>query len=134
MGKPLKFLFKMSVAGCMAILILSAPCLVYYDIPLTVPIREGVTDFTAEPYHRYSNGTEGFGYGRMNNEGYNTLLDYNAQQIDILIMGSSQMEGYQIPQRKIAAALLNNLLDGSKYVYKIGVSGHNLYTVANNFE
>jgi hypothetical protein len=44
------------------------------------------------------------------------------------------MEGYQIPQRKIAAALLNNLFDGSKYVYNIGVSGHNFYTVANNFE
>jgi hypothetical protein len=134
MDKSLKFLLKILAAGCVAVLILSVPCLVYHDFSLTIPIREGVTDTTAEPYHRYSSATEGFGYGRTNNEGYNNLLDYNAQRIDILIMGSSQMEGYQIPQRKIATALLNNLLDGSKYVYNIGVSSHSFYTVANNFE
>jgi hypothetical protein len=119
MGNSLKFLLKILAAGCVAVLILSVPCLVYYNVPIGIPSREGVTDYANEPYKHYSRAVEGFGYGRINNEGYNNLKDYNGQRIDILIMGSSQMEGYQISQRKIAVALLNNLFDDSKYVYNI---------------
>jgi hypothetical protein len=77
--------------------------------------------------------TEGFGYGEMNNEGFNNIQDYFFQPIEILLMGSSQMEGTNVPQNATTTALLNKLF-GAKYVYNIGISGHDFSHIVNNLK
>ena len=130
----LKKLVKFILAGITAFLFLNVLCFVYYNIPVHITTRTGVTDYVWEKHAVYSKMTEGFGYGKINNEGFNNLQDYNAQPIDILIMGSSQMEGTNVPQNKTTSALLNELFNRQKYVYNIGISGHNFPHIVNNIE
>ncbi|GHU54240.1 hypothetical protein FACS189442_0190 [Spirochaetia bacterium] len=129
-----KNLAKIITAGIIAVLILSIPCLVYYNSPITILTKGGPTDYVYEKHSYYSRAVEGFGYGRMNNEGFTNIEDYNEQPVDILLMGSSQMEGVQVPQDKTTASLLNKLFSGKEYVYNIGMSGHLFSVIANNFE
>jgi hypothetical protein len=121
-------------AGITAFLVLNIFCFAYYNVPVHFTTRTGATDYVWEKHAYYSKMTEGFGYGRMNNEGFNNLEDYDTQPIDILMMGSSHMEGTNVPQNLTAAALLNELFDGSKYIYNIAISGHNFPHIVNNIE
>lgn len=130
----LKNAVKFGLAGITAFLILNIFCLVYYKLPVHITTKTGVTDYMWEKHIYYSKMTEGFGYGKMNNEGFNNLQDYNAQPIDILVMGSSQMEGTNVPQNKTTTALLNAFFNGTKYVYNIGISGHTFPHIVNNIE
>ena len=62
-----------------------------------------------------------------NNDGFNNLRDYTpGEQIDVLLMGSSHMEAFNVAQDKSTASVLNRLFDGKKYVYSIGTAGHTL--------
>ncbi|GHU15303.1 hypothetical protein FACS1894163_01530 [Spirochaetia bacterium] len=124
---------KIITAGMMALFVLTIFCLVYYNIPVHVTSKSGTTDYVWEKYAYYSKMTEGFGTGRMNNEGFNNLEDYNAQSIDILLMGSSQMEGTNVIQTKTTVSVLNNLMN-QKYCYNIGISGHSLPHIVTNLE
>ncbi|GHU95903.1 hypothetical protein FACS189479_09590 [Spirochaetia bacterium] len=124
-----------NLAVFIAVLILSIPCLVYYNFStIAIPTKGGPTDYVYKKHSYYSRAVEGFGYGRMNNEGFNNIEDYNEQPVDILLMGSSQMEGLQVPQDKTTASLLNKLFFGKEYVYNIGMGGHDFSIIANNFE
>jgi hypothetical protein len=76
---------------------------------------------------------EGFGYGKMNNEGYNNIDDYESQKIDILLMGSSHIEGVNVAQRETTASVLNTLLK-TRYTYNIGFSGHDFLRNLNNLK
>jgi hypothetical protein len=78
--------------------------------------------------------TEGYGNGRMNNEGLNNLEDFRAQQIDILLMGSSHMEGVNVAQTETMASRLNSMFNKTKYVYNLGFSTHAFLRNANNLE
>jgi hypothetical protein len=127
-------LFKVIASGMMALLCLNAFCLVYYKIPFSYPSKTGVTDLCYGEHNSYSRMVEGFGYGRMNNEGFNNLEDYNEQPVDILVMGASHMEAFQVPQHKTTVALLNRFFEHTKYVYNIGISSHFFPRVVNNFE
>jgi hypothetical protein len=120
-------------AGITAFGVLNIFCFIYYNMPVHITSKTGTTDYIWESNGHYSKMTEGYGYGKMNNEGYNNSDDYNKQPIDILIMGSSQMEGTNVPQALTTAALLNKLLS-TKYVYNIGISGHDFPHIVNNFE
>jgi hypothetical protein len=129
----LKNTFKIIFAGIIAFLFLNIFCFVYYNLPVHITTKTGVTDYFWETHAYYSKMTEGFGYGKMNNEGFNNIQDYSLQPIDILLMGSSQMEGTNVPQNATTTALLNKLF-WSKYVYNIGVSGHDFSHIVNNLE
>jgi hypothetical protein len=125
---------KIIIAGIIALFILSVFCLVYYNLPVHLTSKTGTTDYVWEKHAYYRKMTEGFGYGRMNNEGFNNLKDYTAQPVDILLMGSSQMEASNVAQNKTTAALLNSKFNESKYVYNIGISGHSLPHIVTNLE
>lgn len=127
MKKIFAWLMKAAAAGIMALTLLCLFCALYYNVPVHYENATGATEYYWEPNRFYSKGTEGFALGRTNNEGFNNLLDYSeGERIDILLMGSSNMEGFNVAQEDNAAALLNALMDGEKYTYNIGTAGHTL--------
>lgn len=106
----------------------------YYNFPLRYINIDGSTDFKAMANTYYSYGLEGFGWGKMNNEGFTNLFDYDDNMnIDILIMGSSQMEALQLDMHLSTASQLDALLE-NETVYNIGVSGHYFLTCASNLK
>lgn len=127
-------LSKIFISGIFAFIILTGFCCFYYNTPVHYASPEGETDHRWEPNAVYSRWTEGFGWGKTNNDGYTNLFDYRDQmKIDVLIMGSSHMEALQIAESKSAASRLNELLPND-LVYNIGISSHNFTTCVCNLE
>lgn len=128
------FVFKLSASLLLSFLIMTAFCSVYYNVPVHHENKDGATDYSWEKNVLYSSMTEGFGYGKTNNEGYMNSFDYTDEtRVDVLIMGSSHLQGLAIPQNKNCASILNDMLE-NKCVYNISIAGHNLKTVINNLE
>jgi hypothetical protein len=124
---------KFILAGITAFVFLNVFCLVYYNVPGHVSTEKGATDYVYPAFARYSQAVEGFGYGKMNNEGYNNKDDYRSQKIDILLMGSSHIEGMNVAQRETTASALNALLK-ARYTYNIGFSTHDFLRNLNNLK
>ena len=122
-----KWIGKVVGAGLLALALLCLFCWFYYNVPVHYTNESGATEYKWEARRFYSKGTEGFALGRTNNDGFNNLLDYTpGEDIDILLMGSSHMEGFNVAQDENAAALLNGLYGGVRYVYNIGTAGHTM--------
>lgn len=114
-------------AGLLALALLCLFCWFYYNVPVHYANPDGSTEYKWEAGRFYSKGTEGFALGRINNDGFNNLQDYfPGERIDILLMGSSHMEAFNVAQDENAAALLNERFRGERRVYNIGTSGHTL--------
>lgn len=125
---------KFILAGIIALIILTLFSLVYYNVPIRYRCEDGVTDCIRQPNMFYSRATEGFAWGKTNNEGYNNMFDYEENmQVDVLIMGSSNMEAYQVPMEKSVSSRLNTLLKDDT-VYNIGMDGHSFIVCVNNLE
>ena len=125
---------KIALSGAFSFLILTLFCYFYYNIPIHYATIDGATDYKWESDVFYSRGTEGIAWGRTNNDGYTNMFDFSTDvQTDILIMGSSHMEAYQVAMNESTASRLNSLLPDDT-VYNIGVSGHNFLTCTCNLE
>ena len=121
------WLGKAVLAGLLAFLLLSGFCLFYSNAPVHYANPTGATEYRWQQNHFYSRWTEGFAMGRTNNDGFNNLADYTpGETVDILLMGSSHMEAFNVAQDTGTAAQLNRLFGGEKYVYNIGTAGHTL--------
>ena len=122
-----RWLGKAAAAGLLAFLLLCLFCFFYSNIPVHSTNPTGATEYRWEAGRFYSRMTEGFALGKTNNDGFNNLRDYTpGETIDVLLMGSSHMEAYNVSQDKSTAAVLNRLFDGERYVYSIGTAGHTL--------
>lgn len=129
-NKAGKILLSMILAFC----VLSAFCFFYSNTPVHYDDPDGATDYRWEPKTFHSQWTEGYSYGKTNNEGYYDTTDYvDGEDIDILMMGSSQMEASNVPSGYSSAALLSESLPDLR-IYDIGVSGHYFATCVNNFD
>ena len=114
-------------AGLLALALLNLFCVFYYNVPVHYTNPDGATEYKWETRRFYSRGTEGFALGRTNSDGFNNLRDYApGEAVDILLMGSSHMEAFNVAQDENAAALLNERYGGERYVYNIGTAGHTL--------
>ena len=81
---------KAILAGLAAFALLCAACAFYFNTPVHYTNPDGATEYKYES-GRFYRGTEGFGYGRINNDGFNNARDYSpGDKIDVLLMGSSQ--------------------------------------------
>ncbi len=128
------WLGKAFLAGCAAFMLLTAFCFFYYNVPTHYPCEDGASDYKWKPNVFYSRGTEGFAWGKINNDGYVNAFDYSeGMEINTLIMGSSQMEAFQVAMDESAAGRLNDMLD-NKTVYNIGVSAHPFLTCCCNMD
>lgn len=133
MKKIILWLFKVVFSGLIAFVGLTIFCFIYYNVPMSQEAVGNATDYSWEHGKFYSKATEGFACGRTNNEGYMNSIDYvDGQEIDILVMGSSHMEAYQVLLHESTAAQLGSLLPNDT-VYNIGVSNHNFLVCADNF-
>ena len=127
------WILKAIAGGVIALLALNAFSLLYYNVPVHYTNPDGSTEYKWETSTFYSKGTEGFAWGVTNNDGFNNLRDYTpGERIDILLMGSSHMEGFNIAQDENTAAVMNTLFDGEKYTYNIGTAGHTMLYCAKH--
>jgi len=129
------FLFKACAAMLVAFVILNFICMFYYNLAIHSHSDTGATDYVWEANKFYSRGTEGFAWGKTDANGFNNLKTLEAGQIDVLVMGSSHMEAFNVAQDKNTVAVLNNMFHDSGMdmnAYNIGISGHTLARCLNN--
>lgn len=135
MKKIFIWIGKAAVAGVAALLLLCLWCSFYYNVPIHYTNETGATEYKWEGHKFFRKGTEGFAFGRTNNDGFNNLRDYTpGERVDVLLMGSSHMEGMNVKPGENAAAVLNRLFAGEKYTYNIGTSGHTLIYCLSNLD
>ena len=129
-----KAILKIIIAASISFMVLSLFSKIYYNLPIKNVNTIGTTDYVFEPNKFHSRGTEGYSFGKTNNEGFNNLDDYTDQNIDILVMGSSHMEAFNVLPTQSTVAKLNEILGKDMFTYNIGVSAHNIYTVISNLD
>ena len=118
-------LFRIGAAAAVAVVILSVLMLGYSFIPVHIENPVSNTDYIWPAGSVWFRVTEGIGYGRYDDNGFN-----NPQVIehpDILLLGSSHMEAQYVPQKDNVAAVMCELFDGEHEVYNLGISGHTLF-------
>jgi len=133
MEEVFKRIFKVLSAGIVAFVILSAFTYFYYNIPAHIIPESNTSDYAWEKNSNYFRCTEGFAYGRFDSNGYNNKKALD--DIDVLVMGSSQMEGVNVCQDQNTVAQLNSLFDRNQVdmkAYNIGISGHTLLNCLDN--
>lgn len=114
-----------------AIILLSLFCYIYSYTGIHVYNDSNATDYKWQKGQYKANMTEGFAWIRFDDNGFNNI-DSNTNNIDMLIMGSSHMEAVQIKQKDNVAEIINK--NTNYKVYNIGMSGHQIYNIVNNFE
>lgn len=124
---------KVGISGILAIVLLSLFTLFYNNSGVHIRNPSGATDYTWEPNQEKANMTEGFAWFRMDENGFNNTVKNTKEGIDILLMGSSQMEALVVNPEENTGYLLNCLLP-NLYTYNIGISGHVIYNCVNNME
>ena len=132
--RTLLYCGKVLLASVGAFVVLTLFYAFYENSPYSLICEDGVTNEKYRPYVPYCRMTEGLSYGRTNNDGYIDLRDYEeGMPIDVLVMGSSQMEALEVPQQYCTASQLDALLP-EDVVYNIGISGHFLPICASNLK
>lgn len=123
---------KIIVSTMIAFIALTAFCFFYYNVPVHETCLEGCTDYKWQANKFYSRGTEGFAWGKTNNEGYKNGYDFNGKNYPlILILGSSHMEAYQVAMDENVVSRLNAMF-GNNVVYNLGISGHDFLRCFSN--
>lgn len=129
-----KYLIKLFISAVVSFIIISLICFFYYNIPVHYTNNEGYTDYILEKNKIQSRATEGYALGKTNNEGLNNYDDYTGQPIDILILGSSQFEAFNVMQNDNLTAQLSNMLGDDYSIYNLGVSGHDFLRCTQNLD
>ena len=93
---------KIILAGVVTIAILSAFSVVYYHTGLRIPSDSGNTDYHWEPNTLISNMKESYSWIITDVNGYNNVSVPDS--VDILLMGSSHMEAFEVSQNDNTAA------------------------------
>lgn len=132
-----KSVIKTVSAVAAALIILDLFCAWYYNPSSYVRDDERATDVVREYGTFTSRATEGFGWMRMDANGYNNAAVPGDDGVFVLMMGSSHAEGLNVQQAENASSRLGALLrdeDISGCVYNIGMSSHALYRNAANLQ
>ena len=130
----MKYLLKVLISAVIAFVTLTLFCFFYYNTPVHYTNHDGSTDYIWDKNYYYSRLTEGFGYGKTNNEGLMNEYDYDeSTKVDVLVMGSSHIENQYIPMKNNVVSLLNDW-DFKHTYYNLGVAGHNFRTCIDNLD
>ena len=131
------WLLKAFTAGLAALCIANLFCFFYYNLPVHYTNKSGTTDYYWDADHFSSRGTEGFALTKTDENGFVNTFPYKKETVDVLIMGSSHTEGFNVNEDENYTYLLNSkfLENGlDKYAYSIGTSGHGLLRNLKNLE
>ena len=124
-------IIKTCIAGLLALYILSAFLLFYGYSGIHITNSSGATDYKWTSHQLKTTMDEGFAWMRFDVYGFNNPDGIYSDSIDVLLLGSSHLEGVHVAKKhSIAAQLRNRIADFS--VYNIGISGHTLYRCAQN--
>lgn len=133
----IKCLIKLACSAVAAFVILNIVCFFYYNVPVHSESKTNSTDYIWEVDKFYSKGTEGFAFGKTDSNGFNNLSTEYSVSPEILVMGSSHTEGFNVSQEENYVSLLNSFAvsNGNDFrAYNIGVSGHTAAICFNNLE
>ena len=131
MYRTMRVLIKIVISAAVSLLILSSFVYFYNNQGVHINDPSGATDYKWEPEQIKNTMVEGFAFFRMDRNGYNNKTA-DTDNIDILLMGSSQMEATNVSQDYSTASVMNTILP--LYTYNIGVSGHTIYHCLQNIE
>lgn len=126
------WLTKVMAAGFVSLAVLSVVAFFYSYTGIHITNPAKATDYIWLPNQVMSNMKEGFSFIKMDKNGFNNAEVRN-EKIDILLMGSSHMEAYQVGKYENCSYILNELLP-EYYTYNIGISGHTIYRIADNID
>lgn len=127
MGKAIKWTGKVLSAGIIAILVLSAFCLVYSYSGTHIDNTSSATDYKWLPNELRTTMSEGFSWLRMDTNGFNNHWNPISESINVLLMGSSHEEAVNVGATQSTAYVLNSLLQTSdSYCFSIAMSGHTI--------
>ena len=119
---------KILISGIISIALLSVVCLVYSYNRTGVSTEIGASSYTCEPGSLTSKMDEGFGWNVMDANGYNNDEAYD--DVDVLIMGGSHIEAFQLERSENVTHKLDVMLP-QYHVYNVGTSGHSMEICAN---
>lgn len=140
MKKAFIFLCKLAASGIFALLILSAITMLYYNPPIATAQPEKYTNSKFLPNTFWSQMEEGFGFGVINDMGYNGTVDFDPSEAEIAFLGSSHTLASEVPQNKSYVSQLQKKLfsdDTQQNDIKclnLGVSAHFFNVCASNVE
>lgn len=123
--KTVKGFSKFLLAGIVASVIISIILCVYSLTPIHIENPKRNTDYVWEPNSRWATMEEGIGWGKYDANGFN-----NAEVIenpDIIIVGTSHVEGRNVTQKENMSFILNDMFEGKHEIYNMGISGHHFY-------
>ncbi len=123
--KIVKGFGKFLLAGITACAIISIILCVYSLTPVHIENPEKNTDYIWEPNSRWVTMTEGIGGGKYDANGFNNVKVI--ENPEIIIVGSSHVEGRNVTQKENMSYLLNDMLEGKTEIYNMGISGHHFY-------
>lgn len=126
---------RILAALIVSFVILNAFCFVYSSQSPHITNADGSTDYTWEPYSRFSKMTEGVSWGSVDENGFNNPTG-EPSEISVLVMGSSHMEAMEVAPGQGCTQLLGAMLveRGRGNAYGIGTSGHTLLVCLDNLE
>ena len=130
--KLLKYCVKIVLAGIVAFSILCGAAAVYSLTPMRVENKYGNTDYVWESEKLWMKMSEGISCGLMDAKGFNNL--HVIDNPDVLLLGSSHIEGMNVLQKEHTVNLLNDKFDGRIKFYNMGISGHTLFKVVQYLE
>ncbi len=123
---------SITVSLIVAFIVLNLFSMFYYNVPIHSDCEDGSTDYTWEHDKNYIQMNEGIGFGRTNNEGYMDMDDYHGEDVNVLILGSSHLQGFSVPQNRNMSSLLQEMLKVN--VYNLAIAGHNFKVCISNLK
>lgn len=102
-------IIKFLLAGVIAIALLSLILSFYSLLPVHIPNSRGNTDYIWPSGSFYFTTAEGIAYGKFDANGFNNpTVVYSP---DILVLGSSHMEGTNLIQNENVTSVLNEIFE-----------------------
>ena len=111
MKKSIYFVVKWCISACIALTVLSAFSMVYYNPPIAQPQPEGLTNSKSVPDKKWSYMLEGAGHGTMDSYGYNNSYFRDLSNPDVVFLGSSHLASVEVPEKSNCIYLLKNKND-----------------------
>jgi hypothetical protein len=128
---------KAIVAMAVAFAMITGFCFFYYNVPIHYTPEINVTDYYWDENAISCRATEGFAFTETDENGYVNTYPKSGEDIDILVMGSSHTEGFNVSAKENYTYVLNDLMQKNgldQYAYNIGTSGHTLSRCFRNLE